>query len=104
MFVCIMNVLYIVVHLVSVLQSVQGDAASCLQVSRCYNFCCFVIFCTPFVSCPVKIQNCFTFLMPVYVGCTGKEAIEWALLLLFLLLMMKMLLPLYRLDCQSKIG
>jgi len=35
------------------------------------------------VSCSSKIQIGFTFLVPVYPGCPGKEAVKW-LLLLFL--------------------
>jgi len=29
-----------------------------------------------------EIQNCFAFLIPVYPGCPGKEAIKWVLLLI----------------------
>ena len=34
------------------------------------------------VSCSSKIQIGFTFLVPAYPGCPGKEAIKWLLLLL----------------------
>jgi len=34
------------------------------------------------VSCFSKIQIGFTFLVPAYPGCPGKEAIKWLLLLL----------------------
>ena len=36
------------------------------------------------VSCSSKIQIGFTFLVPAYPGCPGKEAVKWLLLLLFL--------------------
>ena len=36
------------------------------------------------VSCSSKIQISFTFLVPAYPGCPGKEAVKWLLLLLFL--------------------
>jgi len=35
------------------------------------------------VSCSSKIQIGFTFLVPAYPGCPGKEAVKWLLLLLF---------------------
>ena len=38
------------------------------------------------VSCSSKIQIGFTFLVPAYPGCPGKEAAKWLLLLLLLLL------------------
>jgi len=31
------------------------------------------------VSCSSKIQIAFTFLVPAYPGCPGKEAIKWLL-------------------------
>jgi len=31
----------------------------------------------PIISCFVKINNGFTFLVPAYLGCPGKEAIKW---------------------------
>ena len=34
------------------------------------------------VSCSSKIQISFTFLVPAYPGCPGKEAVKWLLLLL----------------------
>ena len=34
------------------------------------------------VSCSSKIQTGFTFLVPAYPGCPGKEAVKWLLLLL----------------------
>jgi len=34
------------------------------------------------VSCSSKIQIGFTFLVPAYPGCPGKEAVKWFLLLL----------------------
>jgi len=34
------------------------------------------------VSCSNKIQIGFTFLVPAYPGCPGKEAVKWLLLLL----------------------
>ena len=37
------------------------------------------------VSCSSKIQIGFTFLVPAYTGCPGKEAVKWLLLLLLLL-------------------
>ena len=37
------------------------------------------------VSCCSKIQIGFTFLVPAYPGCPGKEAVKWLLLLLLLL-------------------
>ena len=37
------------------------------------------------VSCSSKIQIGFTFLVPAYPGCPGKEAVKWLLLLLFVL-------------------
>jgi len=36
------------------------------------------------VSCSSKIQIGFTFLVPAYPDCPGKEAVKWLLLLLFL--------------------
>jgi len=33
------------------------------------------------VSCSSKIQIGFTFLVPAYRGCPGKEAVKWLLLL-----------------------
>ena len=38
------------------------------------------------VSCSSKIQIGFTFLVPAYPGCPGKEAVKWLLLLLLLYL------------------
>jgi len=35
------------------------------------------------VSCSSGIQIGFTFLVPAYPGCPGKEAVKWLLLLLF---------------------
>jgi len=35
------------------------------------------------VSCSSKIQIGFTFLVPTYPGCPGKEAVKWLLLLLW---------------------
>jgi len=35
------------------------------------------------VSCSSKIQIGFTFLVPAYPGCPGKEAIKWLLLGLY---------------------
>jgi len=32
---------------------------------------------TPIISCFIKIQNAFTFLVLSYPGCPGKEAIKW---------------------------
>ena len=37
------------------------------------------------VSCSSKIQIGFTFLVPAYPGCPGKEAVKWLLLLLTVL-------------------
>ena len=34
------------------------------------------------VSCSTKIQIGFTYLVPAYPGCPGKEAVKWLLLLL----------------------
>ena len=34
------------------------------------------------VSCSSKFQIGFTFLVPAYPGCPGKEAVKWLLLLL----------------------
>ena len=34
------------------------------------------------VSCSSKIQIGFTFLVPAYPGCAGKEVVKWLLLLL----------------------
>jgi len=34
-------------------------------------------------SCSSKIQIGFSFLVPAYPGCPGKEAVKWLLLLLF---------------------
>jgi len=36
------------------------------------------------VSCSSKIQIGFTFLVPAYPGCPGKQAVKWLLLLLLL--------------------
>ena len=36
------------------------------------------------VSCSSNIQIGFTFLVPAYPGCPGKEAVKWLLLLLLL--------------------
>ena len=36
------------------------------------------------VSCSSKIQIGFTFLVPAYPGCPGKEAVKWLLLLLLI--------------------
>jgi len=33
--------------------------------------------CHHVVSCFIKIQNGFTFLVPAYPGCHGKEAVKW---------------------------
>jgi len=33
------------------------------------------------LSCSSKIQIGFTFLVPAYPGCPGKEAVKWLLLL-----------------------
>jgi len=35
------------------------------------------------VSCSSKIQIGFTFLVPAYPGCPGKDAVKWLLLLLY---------------------
>jgi len=35
------------------------------------------------VSCSSKIQIGFTFLVPAYAGCPGKEAVKWLLLFFF---------------------
>jgi len=40
----------------------------CIWFSWCH--------CHPIVSCFIKIQNGFTFLMPAYPACPGKEAIK----------------------------
>jgi len=40
------------------------------------------------VSCSSKIQIGFTFLVPAYPGCPGKEAIKWLLLLFMALFFM----------------
>jgi len=37
------------------------------------------------VSCSSNIQIGFTFLVPAYPDCPGKEAVKWLLLLLLLL-------------------
>jgi len=37
------------------------------------------------VSCSSKIQIGFTFLVPAYPSCSGKEAVKWLLLLPFTL-------------------
>ena len=39
------------------------------------------------VSCSSKIQIGFTFLVPAYPGCPGKEVVKWLLLLLLLLIL-----------------
>jgi len=36
------------------------------------------------VSCSSKIQIGFTFLVPAYPDCPGKEAVKWLLLLLLI--------------------
>ena len=36
------------------------------------------------ISCFIKIQIGYTFLVPAYPGCPGKEAVKWLLLLLLL--------------------
>jgi len=41
------------------------------------------------VSCSSKIQIGFTFLVPAYPDCPGKEADKWLLLLLFCILSVK---------------
>ena len=41
------------------------------------------------VSCSSKIQIGFTFLVPAYPGCPGKEAVKWLLLLRVVLLWCK---------------
>ena len=38
----------------------------------------------PIISCFIKIQNCFTFLVSAYPGCAGKVAIKWVSLCLLL--------------------
>jgi len=51
------------------------------------------------VSRSSKIQIGFTFLVPAYPGCPGKEAVKWLLLLLLLLLVSKVTQSDYR--CNS---
>jgi len=41
------------------------------------------------VSCSSKIQIGFTFLVPAYPGCPGKEAVKWLLLLLLLIYLLQ---------------
>jgi len=36
------------------------------------------------VSCSSKIQIGFTFLVPAYPGCPGKEAVKWLLLVVYM--------------------
>jgi len=38
----------------------------------------------PVISCLILIQTGLTFLVPAYLGCPGKEAVKWVLLLLLL--------------------
>jgi len=44
------------------------------------------------VSCSSKIQIGFTFLVPAYPGCPGKEAVKWLLLLLLFAVLKQWLL------------
>jgi len=37
-------------------------------------------------SCSIKIQIGFSFLVPAYPGCPGKEPVKWLLLLLFVII------------------
>jgi len=37
----------------------------------------------PIISCFIKVQNCFAFLVLAFTGCPGKDAIKWVLFLLF---------------------
>ena len=39
-------------------------------ITKCSKWC-------GIISCIIKFQNCFTFLVPVYPVCPGKEAIMW---------------------------
>jgi len=43
----------------------------CMWFSQCH--------CHPIISCFLKIQNGFTFLVPAYPGCPGKEAVKQVL-------------------------
>jgi len=42
---------------------------SCMWSSWCH--------CYPIISCFIKIQNGFTFLVPAYPHCPGKEVVKW---------------------------
>jgi len=55
------------------------------------------------VSCSSKIQIGFTFLVPAYLGCPGKEAVKWLLLLLLSLLIAMNSLD-YREDIRVLLG
>jgi len=48
--------------------SVWSEQTICMWSSCCY--------CHPVVSCFIKIQNGFTFLVPAYPGRPGKEAVR----------------------------
>ena len=41
------------------------------------------------VSCSSKIQIGFTFLVPAYPGCPGKEAVKWLLLVVVVMICKK---------------
>jgi len=38
-----------------------------------------LVYQTPAISFLVKILNGFTFMVPAYPGCPGKEAVKWLL-------------------------
>ena len=42
--------------------------------------CIWSSYCHPIISCFIKIQNGFTFLVLTYSGCPGKEAVKLVLL------------------------
>ena len=43
----------------------------CVRVFLLYCFNCIAVYCSS------KIQIGFTFLVPAYPGCSGKEAVKW---------------------------
>ena len=50
------------------------SVCSAVQMIRIWSNWCH---CHPIISCFIKIHTDLTFLVPVYPGCPGKEAIKW---------------------------
>ena len=56
------------------------------------------------VSCSSKVQIGFTFLVPAYPGCPGKEAVKWLLLLLLFLAYLLTMVSKAESEAQEKRG